>query len=293
MQTAQSSPVQLSQTLGGFVPPDLRAKFDSERATTEKNLAEAAKARSEAAGGGATSEAKLDADAQRLLTKQNMGQSLTAEEAASLKAYQERKRTVSDPAAIEAANRQAATQAAQVASQRRQQDFEALKEARSAIQKDVNTPYITAKTSADTMRDVVTAAKGGNRLAGSLQSLETTMAAIRAQGLNRINATEVANAAGAGSMWDRIQGWLGKATEGQPVPEDIQKDMLSFADILERAAYKKYQAGHAATNKLYGTNIPEMLTAPTDQSGSEAGGGLPAVGGTFQGGKVLKVEKVQ
>jgi hypothetical protein len=50
MQTAQSSPEQLSQTLGGYVPPDLKAKFDAEAATTSKTKAEAAKLQAEATG---------------------------------------------------------------------------------------------------------------------------------------------------------------------------------------------------------------------------------------------------
>lgn len=49
MQTASSSPDQLSQTFGQFVPPDLRAKFDAEKATTAKAAAEADKASADAA----------------------------------------------------------------------------------------------------------------------------------------------------------------------------------------------------------------------------------------------------
>ena len=120
-----------------------------------------------------------------------------------------------------------------------------------------------AKTSANTLRDVVTAAQNGNKVAGSLQSLETTMAAIRAQGLNRINATEVGLTSDAGSLYDKISGWIGKKAEGQPVPAAIQKDMLEFSDILERAAYHKYLAGHKASTELYG--VPQLqpsLAAP-------------------------------
>ena len=87
--------------------------------------------------------------------------------------------------------------------------------------------------------------------AAALQNLETTMAAIRAQGLNRINTAEIGVTADAGNLWDRIVGYVGKKAEGQPVPANIQKDMTEFADILEKAAYQKYQEGHTSITKRY------------------------------------------
>lgn len=227
--------------------------------------------------------AQLDARQQFLLSKKAQKIALTPAEEAEVTAYDERKRTVSDPAATAAAERQATSIAAsndrataasntQAAQQKRAQDFAALQAARADLEKNVNTPYNTAKTSANTLRDVVEAAKNGNAVAGSLQSLEATMAAIRAQGLNRINTAEIGATAGAGNLWNNIQGWFGKKAAGQPVPPAVQKDMLEFADILEKAAYKKYQSGHAATNKLYGTSIPELLTGPdAPASGAPSG----------------------
>jgi hypothetical protein len=241
---------------------------------TAKNLAEAKKAEGEAGKTPPVTEAALDAAQQALLAKQALGQPLTAEEAASVKAYQERKRTVSDPAAVAATERQTATIAASTATQKRAQDFAALQAARADLEKNVNTPYLTAQTSANTLRDVVEAAKGGNVTAGALQSLEATMAAIRAQGLNRINTAEIGVTQDAGSLWQRLQGWMGKAAAGQPVAASVQKDMLDFATILEKAAYKKYQKGHKATNTLYGTSIPEMLTGP--DAAAPTGSSVPA-----------------
>lgn len=186
----------------------------------------------------------LDAAWQALDAKRRLGQKLTPEEQADYDAYNARK---NDPAA----ERQATTISAQVAQQKRAQDFAELQAGRADLDKNVTTPFLTAQASANTLRDVVTAAKNGNKVAGSLQSLEATMAAIRAQGLNRINTAEIGSTANAGSLWDGLVGWVGKADKGQPVPADIQKDMTDFADILEKAAYKKYTAGHASTKALY------------------------------------------
>ena len=224
-----------------------------------------------------------------IIAAKAMNKPISLDDAAWAQGYEKQKTLGPEASAAAATDRQTATIGAQVASQTRQQNFEALKEARAAIQKDVNTPYLTAKTSADTLRDTVTAAQQGNKVAGPLQALEATMSAIRSQGLNRINAAEIGSTQNAGSLYDRIRGWIGKAAEGQPVPPDVQKDMTAFADILEKAAYKKYQEGHAATNKLYGTSIPEMLTGPSASSSPA----LPSVGDIFQGGKVLKIEKIQ
>lgn len=187
-------------------------------------------------------------------------------EKAWMDAYEKEKGLNIDKSASAAADRAAVATGAQTAQQKRAQDFAALQAARGDLEKNVNTPYLTAKTSANTLRDVVDAAKAGNTVAGSLQSLEATMAAIRAQGLNRINTAEIGATGNAGSLFQNIEGWLGKKVEGQPVPASVQKDMQNFALILEKAAYKKYQAGHAAVNSLYGTSIPEMLTGPEEST---------------------------
>lgn len=204
-------------------------------------------------------------------------QPLTPEETAWANAYEKEKSLVTDKSIAAATDRQTATIGAQTAQQKRSQDFAALQAARADLEKNVNTPYVTAKTSASTLRDVVDAAKAGNTVAASLQSLEGTMAAIRAQGLNRINSAEIGATANAGSLFNNIQGWLGKKTEGQPVPPQVQEDMLKFADILEKAAYKKYQAGHKATNALYGTSIPELIAPPESMSApAPAAGAVPS-----------------
>jgi len=194
-------------------------------------------------------------------------QPVTPDEIAWAGAYEKQKTLGVDKSASAAAERQTAAIAQQTAQQKRAQDFQQLQAARAEVEKNANKPYLDAKTSADTLRDVVTAAQNGNKIAGSLQSLETTMAAIRAQGLNRINTTEIGVTANAGNLYDRIKGWLGKATEGQPVPADIQKDMLAFSDILEQAAYKKYLDAHKSITDLYGvTTMKPSLPPPVSST---------------------------
>ncbi len=161
-----------------------------------------------------------------------------------------------------AAQRQWAAISAQVAQQGRAQTFTEQQTGRKELTDKVELPYQTAISGASTLRDVVQSAQAGNKVAASLQALETTFAAVRAQGLNRVNMAEIGLPANAGNTWDHIQSWFGKKVEGQPVPADIQKDMLQFADILEKAAYKKYTEGHTTITKRYGLTDEKPLPAP-------------------------------
>lgn len=218
--------------------------------------------------------ATLDARAQELYGKKAQGVTLTKPEQAELTAYEERKRVISDPAATAAADRQATATAAATAQQQRSQTFTEQQVGRKELTDKVEQPYQTAQNSANALRDVVASATAGNKVAGSLQSLETTMAAIRAQGLNRINMAEIGVTARAGSLWDRLQGWFGKADQGQPVPPDIQKDMIEFANILERAAYQKYADGFKATTGRYKLTDEKILPPPGPHVVRDANGKL-------------------
>lgn len=210
----------------------------------------------------APTEASLDAAAQALLAKKAAGGTLTTEEAANLKGYQDRKRTVSDPAMLAALDRQERTIAAQVASQNHGQQFQEQQAGRKELTEKVEQPYQTAQSSAQTLRDTVALAKNGNMSAAALQNLETTMAAIRAQGLNRINTAEIGVSANAGSLWDNIVSRVGKLAAGQPMDAALQKDMQQFASMLEKAAYKKYQAGQSSLVKRYNLTDESPLAGP-------------------------------
>jgi hypothetical protein len=197
-----------------------------------------------------------------IVAKGRLHQPISPEDVAWAQGYEKQKTLGVDTSASAAANRQAAAIAAQTAQQSRAQTFAEAQAGRKELTDKVETPYLTAVGSANTLRDVVAAAKAGNKVAASLQSLETTMSAIRAQGLNRINTAEIGVTANAGNLWDRIVGHVGKLAAGEPVPADLQQDMLQFADILEKAAHKKYEAGFDATTKRYGLTAEQKLPPP-------------------------------
>ncbi len=262
LQTATATPDQLAALYGQYVDaaPAVKEKALKDQLTQSevtKNLAAAAKDSQPPN----PTEASLDARQQLLLGKQSQGIPLTIAEQSEVKAYQDRKRTVSDPAQLAATERQSSTQAQQNTLQQNAQTFNQQQAGRKELTEKVEAPYQTAMASANTMRDVVAAAKAGNKVAGSLQSLETTMAAIRAQGLNRVNTAEIGATGNAGSLWDSIVGKVGKLTEGQPVPTDLQKDMTEFAGILEKSAAKKYDEGFKSVTTRYGLKDEKPLTS--------------------------------
>ena len=164
-----------------------------------------------------------------------------------------------------ASDRQTATIAASTAQQGRAQEFETKKTARADIQKNADTPYQASLSAADELRGMVAAAQSGNKIAASEQALTTAAATIRGFGLNRINMAEIGMPAGAGNAVDRVTNFIGKWKSGEPVNPDLQKDMLGVADVLEKAARKKYNATHNGINALYGTTIPQTFpeAAPT------------------------------
>lgn len=155
-----------------------------------------------------------------------------------------------DPSITAATERQIAAINAQVAQQGRAQTFQEAERGRTVLDANDKT-FDTAKAIAEELRATVAAAKAGNKFAASQQSLQATMATIRSQGLNRINTTEIGVSESAGGLFDRILGRLGKLAEGQPIPADIQKDMLEYADILEKAAFKRYSDTFDTTIQRY------------------------------------------
>lgn len=264
MQSAQAGPQQLASIYQGFLDkaPDVKSRLvgeDLKKAETAKNNAEAAKAMNEVQGGKPPT-AEQSAERYRQIAASIMQkQPVSDNDLAWAGAYDKQKTIPTDAAAKAASDRQTAAILQQIAQQGRSQSFQEAQAGRKELTEKVEQPFQTARTSADTMRATVAAARAGNKTAAALQNLETTMAAIRAQGLNRINTAEIGVTANAGSIWDRIQSAVGKATSGQGVAPDIQKDMLAFADILDKAAEKKYLDGFKAVTTRYGLKDEKPL----------------------------------
>jgi hypothetical protein len=202
------------------------------------------------------------AKAVTIRAKMKAGAPVTADEKNWLSAHEDEATMTTDRSAANALDRQNRTIQAQIDQQARAQGFTEKQAVGKEYVEKYSQPYQTALASSQTLRDTVQAAKGGNMVAANLQNLETAMAAIRAQGLNRINTTEIGVAANAGSLWDRVQAAAGKVSKGQPVDPALQADILKFADILDKAATLKYQKGREGLMKTYpGVQVPDESAA--------------------------------
>jgi hypothetical protein len=149
--------------------------------------------------------------------------------------------------------------------------------------------YRSAQQGASTMRDMLDQADAGNRMSAQMLPLEGALAITTAQGVHRINRTEVDQFAGGGSLYDRIAGELGKVSEGQPIPKNIRNDIRKLTDMQEKAAYSKYKGAHESATQRYHLTDEKPLPAP--------GGGEPAsqhkVGDTVNlGGRTVRIKKI-
>lgn len=243
-------------------------------ATSPKLAAETRKTTLEAdqLESGTPKSGELDALAQGLYAKRASGQSLTPQETANLKGYEDRKRVVSDPALLAAGDRQAQSQNAQTAQQQRAQDFAQAQAGRAELTTKVEQPYLDAKEKAATLRGVIEAAKGGNMAAASVQSLLGTLGLVTMEGVKRINTTELQQVAGAGSLLERLKGSASRVAAGQPLSPKIQEDLTQLSNLLEQGATKKYQQGFDSVTKRYKLTDERPLT-DTAPAGAGATGG--------------------
>jgi hypothetical protein len=132
--------------------------------------------------------------------------------------------------------------------------------------------YRTAQQGANTIRDMVGMADAGNKMSAQMLPLEGALEITTAQGVHRINRTEVEQFAGAGSLFDRVQGELGKLTQGQPIPPNIRSDIRKLADAQEASAYHSYLSAHDSAVKRYHLQGEEPVGAPGGGQQPQGGG---------------------
>jgi hypothetical protein len=102
------------------------------------------------------------------------------------------------------------------------------------------------------MQSMIDGARAGNKVMATALPLEGALAINTSQGVKRINRTEVDQFAGAGSLFDKIHGEIGKLRAGQPIPENILKDQEQLAKLLKKGAYDTYRGTFDSAQKRYG-----------------------------------------
>ena len=267
MKLAHAGPDQLPAALQGIInqSPGLQDKLNDEKlknkqtqSVIDKNEAEAYKAYQPEKPDTATAYKEHYTNLQ---TELALGHAVSPDDRAWAKSYEKEKLLSVDASAGAATIRQAKAIAEQNAIQRNRFEFDKAQAGRGKLESDVNKPYRDAKSAADNLRDIVTAAQGPdkNKIAAAMQNLDATMGTIKQQGLSRLSAKELSPMEHAGSAWDQLLGSVNKWTSGNPLSPEMQKNMLGYAELLEKEANRRYSLGYRNITKSYGLDSETPL----------------------------------
>jgi len=150
--------------------------------------------------------------------------------------------------------------------------------------------YAQAKSVSDRLKEVMDDAKNGNVVAYQLIPQEGALQITTSQGVKRINMAEIQNY-GGGSLWQRLQGHLGKALTGKSIPDSVLNDMSEMQDIMARGTRAKYENDIDTINQTYGSKFkPVEMKDITPKAPQSTGHKVGDV--IVQGGKQFKATKV-
>jgi hypothetical protein len=106
----------------------------------------------------------------------------------------------------------------------------------------------------DRLAAIVDAAKKGNVVSYQLLPEEGALQVVTAQGIHRINMADIQNY-GGGSLWQGIQGKLGKALSGKSIPDSVLKDMGEMQSIMAEGSRTKYENSLKTINQATGAQF--------------------------------------
>jgi hypothetical protein len=129
--------------------------------------------------------------------------------------------------------------------------------ATEAAQK-ANKEWADAKSVIDRMSATMDAAKKGNVVSYQIIPQEGTLQLTTSQGVHRINRTEIEQYAGGGSLWQRLEGHLGKALTGKSIPDSVMQDMAEIQDIQAKGAKSRYENTLKSINQTYGSSFKSV-----------------------------------
>jgi hypothetical protein len=129
--------------------------------------------------------------------------------------------------------------------------------------------YAQAQSVTQRLNAMMAAAKSGNVVSYQLLPQEGALQLTTSQGVHRINMAEIQNY-GGGSLWQRMEGHIGKQLTGKSIPESVLNDMADMQKIQAEGAEAKYNNSLKTINQTYGSNFQPvqmelMKTAPEAQ----------------------------
>jgi hypothetical protein len=116
------------------------------------------------------------------------------------------------------------------------------------------TEYAQARSVTERINKMVDAARKGNVVSYQLIPEEGALQVVTAQGIHRINMAEIQNY-GGGSLWQRMQGHIGKELKGASIPTPVLNDMVEIQKIMAEGSFSKYDNSLKVINQNYGSNF--------------------------------------
>lgn len=153
-----------------------------------------------------------------------------------------------------------------------------------------NKEALTKLQEGNRLQAMIAAAQGGNKAAPGVIPLQELKMFVP-----RINRTELESvSSGAGNLVDKLQGFIGKAVEGEPIPPDILRDTLKLSDINKQATLRNYKLGVATLNAAHQTSVPPVdFEKVLGSVAPPSGGSGHAVGDTVSvSGKKVKITAI-
>src|SRR5208337_875836 len=130
------------------------------------------------------------------------------------------------------------------------------------------TEYAQAKSVSDRLSAIMDAAKKGNVVSYQLLPEEGALQVVTAQGIHRINMAEIQNY-GGGSLWQSLQGHVGKALTGESIPSSVLSDMGEMQKIMSEGSRTKYENTLKTINQATGAQFKpvemETMKSPAAQ----------------------------
>jgi hypothetical protein len=114
--------------------------------------------------------------------------------------------------------------------------------------------YAQAQSVSERLQAMMDAAKKGNVVSYQLIPEEGALQVTTSQGVHRINMAEIQNY-GGGSLWQQMQGHLGKALTGESIPASVLSDMSEMQKIQSEGAQTKYNNALKTINQTYGAKF--------------------------------------
>jgi hypothetical protein len=143
----------------------------------------------------------------------------------------------------------------------------------SAAANKAGEDYAQAQSVTQRLNAMMDAARKGNVVSYQVLPEEGTLQITTSQGVHRINQAEIQQYAGGGSLWQRMQGHLGKALSGKSIPSSVLDDMQEIQKIQSEGSQLKYNNSLKTINQTYGADFKPVQMDEMKTVQSQAGTG--------------------